>query len=218
MRKTLIPALLALLCLATADVNAQKTSFSAGPEINGFGIGASGSAFIGEYVSVSGEFGFMPLGIPDLEIEGIEYSIDTDVLGLMLAANVHPFRNSFSVGVGLLFGKYLGKVETVDLMDAIEVGDDEFDPNEVGSLVGEVENSGTWPAVMIGFRGRGMNFGLGLAFIKDTEVDIYATGPINSDSYFQSQLRREIKDIRNELLYYAVPIFRLGYQFGIGPQ
>ena len=70
----------------------------------------------------------------------------------------------------------------------------------------------------MGWRGSGFNFGLGLAFIKDTEVTLDATGPINSDTFFRSQINRELKDIRNELLYYAVPIFRIGYQFGVGPQ
>ena len=218
MRKSNIPLLLVLLCFAATGVNAQRTSFSLGPEINGFGIGASGSARIGGYFSLSGEVGFMPLSIPDRSIEGIEYEIDPDVFGLMLAVNVHPLKNNLSIGAGLVFGKYIGKATTKDLSGTIEIGNGEFDLAQVGTVTGNFENSGTWPAVMIGFRGRGMNFGLGLAFIKDTEVELSASGPIRTDAFFQSQLEQERKRVRNELLYAAVPIFRLGYQFGIGAQ
>lgn len=195
---------------------AQTTSLSLGPQIGGFGIGASASARVGEYVSLSAELGFLPLGTLNNEIDDIDYVMDPEIFGAVLGVHIHPFRGNISVGAGIVFGKYLLDVESDEFTGTVEVGDVEYTSSEVGTMIGEFTLEGTWPAVMLGWRGKGVNFGLGVAFIKDPVIDIRATGPIASDPFFQAELEQEIDDIQDDLKIGVLPIFRFGYQFGIG--
>ncbi len=70
--------------------------------------------------------------------------------------------------------------------------------------------------MMVGWRGEGFNFGLGIALVKNPEIDLRATGPLADDPLLQSEIDREMEDIRDELKLSVLPIFRFGYQFGIG--
>jgi len=186
-----------------------------GPQISGFGIGASASARVGGYVSLSAELGFLPLSNLTSDVDDIDYVMDPEIFGAILGVHFHPFQGNISVGAGIVFGKYLLDVESEDSSGFVEIGDVEYSASDVGTMKGNFSLEGTWPAVMVGWRGKGFNFGLGIAFIEDPEIDISATGPIASDPVFRVELERETDDIRDELKIGILPLFRFGYQFGL---
>ncbi len=206
---------LALLIVVTT-AHAQTTRVSLGPQIGGFGIGAGASARLGEYVSLSAELGFLPLSNISDEVDGIDYVMDPEIFGAILGVNFHPFRGKFSVGAGIVFGKYLLNVESDQITGTIEVGNVEYDASEVGTMIGEFVLEGTWPAVMLGWRGKGFNFGVGVAFVEDPGIDIRATGPIAGDPVFRVELERETNDIQDDLKLSFLPLIRFAYQFGLG--
>ena len=211
-RRTFAALVLASLLSSTAW--AQSGGLSLGPQINGFGVGASASYALSDLLSLSAEFGFIPLGEIDVSIEGIDYSISPDISGAIIGVHLHPFKSSPSIGVGLVLGKYSADAETGQLTEPIEIGDTEFDPSDVGSLEGDFVMDGVWPALMIGFRGAGFNFGLGIAFNDRPDINAEATGSINGNPFFEGEKEKEIEQIRE--YFDAIGLIRIGYQFGIG--
>ena len=209
---------LLLLVLSLAGVaRAQTAEISVGPQLSLFGIGAGASVGIGGTFSFSAELGFLPIGHVNLDTDSdIEYESDLSISGGMLGVHVHPFGNNLSLGAGILMSKYQFDVETENLDDTVEIGGDEYDAADVGTMVGEFKLGGAWPAVMLGWRGRGFNLGLGVAFSESPTIDIRATGPIANDPVFQASLDQEVDDVRDDLDISIFPILRIGYQFGIG--
>ncbi|GMQ83125.1 MAG: hypothetical protein BMS9Abin05_2608 [Rhodothermia bacterium] len=205
---------LILVSFLSTSAWAQSGELSLGPQINGFGIGASVSYSLTDLLSLSAEFGFLPISDVSLTVEDIEYTISPDISGGIIGINLHPFKGNFSVGVGVVLGKYSSEAETGQLSDAVEIGDTDFDAASVGSLEGDFAMEGAWPAVMIGWRGSGFNFGLGIAFNDRPDIEVISTGSINNNPFFQGELEKEIRRIREK--FDAIGLIRIGYQFGIG--
>jgi hypothetical protein len=208
----------ALLALPTdRSAHAQGIDLSIGPQLSLFGVGAGASLGVGRSLGFSAEIGFLPIGHVKLDPgdSNIDYHSDLNISGGMLGVQLRPFGNNFSLGVGLLVSNYDFDVETDPLTDTVDIGDEEFDGSSVGTLVGTLEHKGTWPAVTIGWRGRGFNIGLGVAFSGEPDYEVHATGPLANEPVFQAALDREIDDVRNDFDFSIFPILRIGYQFGL---
>lgn len=207
-------AVFILASLFSSGAWAQTGGFSLGPQINGFGVGASVSYALSDLLSLSAELNFLPIGDFDVEIEDIDYNISPDISGAILGVQFHPFKNRLSIGVGVVLGKYSSTADTGQLTEPIEIGDSEFDPSEVGSLEGDFDMEGAWPALMIGWRGSGFNFGLGIAFNDRPDIELVATGSVSGNPFFEGEVEKEIKRIREK--FDAIGLIRIGYQIGIG--
>ncbi len=162
MHRSIIFVVMALL--VSADPSSAQ-SISVGPQVSLVGIGASASVRVHELASVSGEFGFVPIGEQSFDADDIEYSIDPRVAGGLIGVNLHPLGNNFSIGAGLFFGGYSGDAKSELLAgETVEIGDGEYDGADVGALVGEFKWNGVSPAITLGLRGKGFNVGIGIAF------------------------------------------------------
>ena len=202
---------LSFACSATAQ------QISVGPQLSLVGVGASASGQISDLVSISGEFGFIPMGDINLDADDIGYNVNPTVAGGMIGVNVHPLGNNFSVGAGIFFGGYSGDAVTQTLVDEVEIGDQTYDGADVGMLVGEFKWNGISPAITLGLRGKGFNVGIGIAFSGSPDFDVDATGVLRSDPAFQTELQREVDSARDDLDSVPfIPILRIGYQFGVG--
>ena len=194
---------------------AQTSKLSIGPQLNGFGMGAGVSYGLTETISLSAELGFLPISEISLNAEDVDYTASPDVSGGIIGIHFHPFKGNFSLGVGIVIGKYLLDVESDQLRGLIEIGNTEYPAVAVGSLIGEFNLEGSWPALMIGWKGSGFNFGLVVAFVEVPEVDLWATGILADNPQFRAELDEELDQIRDEFELGVLPIIRIGYQFGI---
>ncbi len=197
----------------TPSATAQRL-FSLGPQVGGMGVGAAAMVKLGGFLSVSGEFGVLPLNNIDLTESDIDYTVDPNIRGVVLSINWHPLRNNFMLGVGMMFGGYALHGESESLSGTVAVGDDVYTVDDVGTLIGDFTLEGPGPVFSLGWRGNGFNFGLGVALIGATEVSLEATGRLNEDPQFLADLERERKQLENDLDFPFVPFLRLGWQFG----
>lgn len=213
MMKRLLLCPFMLLC--AAPIVAQIPRVSVGPQLSSLGIGGSASLGGGGFFSVSLEAGFIPVGDLSLTEGDIDYTASPDIAGGVLAVSLHPLRNRFSVGVGVLVGGYKASVESESLSGTVEVGGMTYEVSDVGTLTGDFKLQGPGPVLLAGWRGKGFNFGAGVAFLGTPEVDLGATGRLRSDPTFQRELQDEEDQIRDDLNFSAIPFFRIGYQLGL---
>lgn len=163
------------------------------------GIGASVSkTTLFRFLSVSGEFGFAPVGTTSLTLEGVEYTLEPTVSGGLAMVSLHPFRSNFSLGAGYLLGGYSGRAMSPENARAYVLGSQTYLVEQYGPLEGLFELKGPVPAFMMGWRGAGFNFGLGVALTEPT-VELTASGPMASDPGFQAALAQERSDLANAL-------------------
>lgn len=210
-----IYATLFLAVLSSTTVLAQTSEWSLGPELNGFGVGAGVSYGLTATISLSAELGFLPINEISFNDEDVDYTASPDISGGIIGVHFHPFKGNFSLGVGLVIGKYLLDVEAVQNTGTVEIGNMDYPASDVGTLIAEFTLEGSWPALMLGWRGSGFNFGLGVAFVDVPEIDIRATGILANDPQFRADLDEELDEIRDELELAVLPLIRIGYQFGI---
>ncbi|GEM_PF-4246892 len=204
---------LAMLTM-TPSASAQRL-VSVGPQVGSMGVGAAAMLKLGGFLSVSGEFGVLPIGAIDLEESGIRYTADPDIRGGVLSVNLHPLGNRFMLGVGVMLGGYALHAESESISGTVEVGDEVYTVDDVGTLMGDFTLEGPGPVFSLGWRGNGFNFGLGVALIGATEVALDATGRLSDDPQFRADLERERAQLEDDLDFPVVPFFRLGWQLGI---
>ena len=103
----------------------------------------------------------------------------------------------------------------------VEVGDGEYTPSEIGSLIGLLGTSQIAPYVGIGWGnspngGIGFSADLGVALHGTPGARLRATGPIRDVPTFSSDLEAEIEDINDDVEPVKVyPILNLGISFGL---
>ncbi len=204
--------LAALLMLPTA--HAQTGARSLGPQLSTLGVGLSGSYRLSRLLSVSAEANLLPTLSASYDVDGIDYDADAQVRGSLLLVNLHPFGGTFSVGGGLFFGGYELDA-TATPAEPVEIGGDTYQPEEIGTLDGVFSARGPIPVVMLGWRGRGFNFGVGVTTGYAAKVELTASGPYASRPEVQESLEEERQDIEDQIREVPVlPYLRLGWQFG----
>ncbi len=80
----------------------------------------------------------LDLDIEDRELDGIDYDVDLGFNQFGGYADLHPFANGLTLTGGVLFGeRSLDLVATPN--EPVEVGDQTFDPEDVGELFGSAD-------------------------------------------------------------------------------
>lgn len=192
---------------------------SIGPQVSTLGLGAGASARFARMFGASVEYNYA-LGVPGYEKHGFDNTLmlDNRVQGGMIMAMFHPTGGSFAIGLGLLFGGATSEGElNLDPSDGttIDLGDRTYSVAQVGKLTGDVDYSGVAPVFAIGMMGSGLNLALGAALGKPT-LDVSASGPLSSNTTFQSDLDMEVDEITDVLDKVPVyPYLRIGWRFRI---
>lgn len=211
--KWLVVAVLAV-SMVEMDVEAQSASFSIGPQASVFGIGGAASVQMGDLLSFSAEYSFVPNFSANLKANDVKYSMEPAISAGIIGIHLHPFENKFSIGVGVVFGEFgiEGNAEYSDT--TVEIGDEDFPVADVGNLNARFAIEGPWPAIMMGWRGNGLNFGLGVFIAGDHQIELTASGDLRNDPHFQAAIDRETDDISSEFDSTVIPLIRFGWQIG----
>ena len=211
---------LVLIVAAMFAVTPAAAQWSFGPQISGLGVGGSVTrkTFF-RFVSVSAEFGLAPVGTTTVTFEGVEYMLEPTVAGGLVMANLHPFRSNFSVGAGYLLGGYSSNAMTPEGAGAYVLNGQTYLVEDYGALQGTMELTGPVPAFMVGWRGSGFNFGLGVA-LTDPAVSLDAAGPMSGSVNYRADLAQERLDLENALQVgifglKGIPMIRLGWELGL---
>ena len=214
MRKALFVTILAALTIPAA---AQNPIF-VGAQVGTQGLGVSAEIDL-EVVSVSGELGFLPISSVSFENDGTEYKLDVKPLSGLLMVNVGPGSSRFVLSAGLHFGGFNGDGQATNLRGLVDIGDNSYPAPGIDELKVDFEFGGIAPAVMLGLRREGFNFGLGVAITGSPKFTSFATGTLKDDPQFLADLASDVADIQDDLDRIPVlPILRIGWQIGVSGQ
>ncbi|NNE70774.1 MAG: hypothetical protein HKN29_10490 [Rhodothermales bacterium] len=218
--RRLVNRFLVLSALFAAAAIPASAQWSFGPQVGGMGVGGSvtRSTLFG-FASMSGEYTFAPVGTTNATLEGVRYTLEPTVSGGLAMVNLHPFRSSFSLGAGYLFGGYQADAMTPEDEGAYVLNGNTYTSDQYGDLSGRFEIKGPTLAFMAGWRGSGFNFGVGVA-LTEPLVTLEANGARSSEPEFQAALDMERMDLENALQFdflglQGIPLVRLGWELGL---
>lgn len=210
---------LALLLLASVPSPAPA-QLSVAPRIGTLGLGADVGLRLAPVVTVRAGVGFVPIE-PSGTYDDVTY--DLSIPGAFtLGLDLHPGGRGFRLSGGVM-------MQTDDLSlestpsDDVELGDQSFGPEEVGTLRGEVTSTDVAPFVAVGFGahgrpGVGFFVDLGVGFLGDPEVELSADGALAGDPTFDAALEAEEARLEDEVDTWGrfYPIVNLGVRIGFG--
>jgi hypothetical protein len=206
------------LLVAPRAVEAQ--AFGVAPRAGTLGLGADVGLELGNRLVARAGVGVLPFeftGTFDdidmtLELPRTWYNVGVD---LYLTGVVR-------VGGGLMF-KSGDPLLSATPTQPLEIGDQTFTPDQIGTLSGTLDSGRQAPYVLIGFgkhtRGIGLTLDLGLAFQKETQVTLDASGgTLSDDPDFRAELETETQRFEDDLPTYIDlwPILSLGLRIGLG--
>jgi hypothetical protein len=207
--------------MAASPAAAQSASgMTAGVTGGTLGIGPEVGYRFSNAIGVRANATF--LGVSrDVDSDDINYQGDLKLGSGGLMVDVHPFGGGFTVSAGARINKNKVSLSAKPTGD-VEVGDETFTAEEVGTLSGVVKTNSLAPTLTLGWRGgasRGISFGIeagGMFQGSPTINNLHATGTLASDPEFQANLRREEQEVEGDLDNFKVyPIVQLsiGYSF-----
>ena len=207
-----------MILLGTATpVAAQGVGL--GSRVGTLGLGGELAIGLTESLAVRGGIGLSPLE-PGVTFHDVDVSLKLPTVfnvGLDLYLN-----SAVRVGGGIMFRSGHPEVKGT-FAAAQDIGGTTFTPQEIGTLTGVIESSGSAPYVLIGFgrhtaEGVGLFLDVGVAFMGDPAVRLGARdGELSSDvGPLMSALQQEAADFEADMRGYLRfwPILSLGIRVG----
>ena len=219
----------AFVAAAALALAAQAAPASAqlgiGARIGTLGLGADVTYGLTNRVALRGGIGVIPIE-PEGDFTDVTYKIEPPSPLSTLGVDFYVTSGLRLIG-GVLFGTKETTITGV-FTGSATVGDQTYDADDVGDLVGVVESSSAAPFVGIGLGqglvpGLNLTFDFGVAFLKEPTLALSASGPLATrqdavGNEFRASLERERVDIEEELQKYLkyYPIVNIAVRFGLG--
>jgi hypothetical protein len=190
------------IALMLYGTSALAEDHAIGARMGLLGIGVEYSYSINERLIVRGGLNGSGLDFDETE-SGIDYAFDLDFDSMAIGVDFHPFTGAFRVSGGLL--KNDNTLTAVgQLSSSVTIGDDTYDPDDVGRLTGSVGFDSTAPYLAVGWdflhdMKVGLSFELGLVKQGAPVVRLSASGPIASDPAFMDDIETERRELESDL-------------------
>lgn len=198
---------------------AQARDFTLGAKIGTLGLGAEGTMPLGPTVNARA-------GINDYTYDfahtsgGVGYEFELDLRSYALLFDWHPYQGVFRLSAGYLYNRN-GMNMTATPTTPVNIGGVIFQPSEVGTVRGNVSfrklvpylgiGWGTAPTASKGFTVTGE---VGLMFQGDPDVRLSSDGTLANDPAFQSDLRAEEREVREDLAgLKTYPVLSVGVSY-----
>ena len=206
--------------LGSRPAAGQGFGLDASVHAGSLGLGARVSmALFGSPLRLRAGFDYQPMDI-EVSLSDVKYAIDLPSPSLTALLDWHPGGGSFRVSGGAVhFSSSLELSATPSA--SVEIGDQAYEPAEIGSLVGGLATSELGPYAGIGWGHRsgrrlGLSLDLGMVYHGVPEVTLRATGPIADVPAFRSQLELEIDEVSDLVSIARVyPVLNLGIAVGL---
>jgi hypothetical protein len=222
MRKSL--TLAATIALAIPAGAVAQTGFGAGVKAGSIGIGAEAAVGFGQMIAIRGGAAIFPVDF-DGTFSDIDFEVDLPDTYVNIGVDVYPTGGSFRLSGGLLIKPDNPKLRGT-FTEPQEIGGRTYTPQQIGTLVGEIDSGSTAPFAMLGFgrhtsTGLGFYADLGAAFLKEPTLSLRQEGGTLSGAEraeFEQRLEQERQDIEDDLGGYlrVYPILQLGLRIGRG--
>jgi hypothetical protein len=158
---------------------------------------------------------------PSHTFDDISWTLDLASPSWVGLVDLYPMGGGFRLSGG--FVRFTADHEVRARLNApVEIGNQTYSPDLIGTLSGVFETKDTSPYAGIGFgrlggrSGLGFTFDLGVAFHGEPGVRLNATGPIASQPEFQANLaieERNLEDDARPFRFYPVLSFGLAIGF-----
>ena len=201
--------------------DALPYGFFVSPAVSTLGVGLEGGVRLNETfgLRVGGNW----LGFDYDGVEGdLDYDAEVTLASLATLVDFHPFKGGFRVSGGLRYNFNDADLDGTP-NDDIEIGDETFSADEVGTLTGDVAFDVLAPYLGIGYGATllegalTVGFDLGVMYQGQADVDLDAESGLISDSdLLQENLAIEEDNVEDDLedfVVYPVVGLALIYRF-----
>lgn len=206
----------------SAILSAFPTIASAGEFGVGAAIGTTGATIeaktsFADKFMVRGSFNYLEFNT-DQDYDGIDYDADLNLTTFGGFVDFAPFGNAFVLSGGAYFGE-----KSLDLLanptGPVNIGDETFSPEQVGTLVGEVKLKSVAPYLGLGYdsfltskSNWSFNARAGVMFTGSPEPSLTSMGGTLSDNAtLQEEIRAEVDRIRDDADNYKYyPVVSIG--------
>ena len=212
-------SVLSLTILGLGPQEAHGQELAGTVHLGTSGLGGRVALPLSGQVNLRGGVDFQPFNF-EFDDEGTTWEISLPSHTLSALLDWHPGGFGFRFSGGIVYFVTQLEFEGTSLAN-VEVGDREYTPSEIGSLIGSLGTSQIAPYVGIGWGnspngGIGFSADVGVAMHGTPDVQARATGPIRDDPTFLSDLETDIEDIHDDIGVVKVyPILNLGISFGL---
>lgn len=213
------PVLLALALAFGALPAVGQSNVGASLHVGTLGVGGRIVTALGDRVNIRGGVDFVPF---DLQVEETEVEFDFHLPSPVLTAvlDLYPSASGFRMSAGaLLLGNEI-RIEGTPA-ETVELGGNEYTPDELGVIRGSLGTSRLAPYVGMGWGnalGSGLGFALdiGVAYHGPPDFTYEATGTAASDTQLIADLEEEAQVVNDDLPGAAslYPVLNLGVSFG----
>jgi hypothetical protein len=184
------------------------------------GLGVDGSLGLTPQFGVRAGINVQPWQ-PEAEFEDIDFELDLPSPSFVGFVDWYPAGGGFRLTGGAVLFTNDTEVRGRPA-EPVEIGDQSYTPEQIGTLSGEFVTEDLAPYLGIGFgrlggrRGVGFTLDLGLAFQGKPDVQLSAAGPLASQPEFQSNLREEEEAIEGDAEWFRFyPVASIGVVIGI---
>jgi hypothetical protein len=209
-----------VVTLAATPRNVDAQSIGVAPRAGTLGLGADLGLELGGRLVMRGGVGVMPFEFSGT-FDDIEMTLELPKTWYNVGLDLY-LTSVMRLGGGVIF-KSEGPKLSANPTAPLEIGNQLYTPDEIGTLTGTLDSGGQAPYVLVGFgkhtRGVGLTLDLGVAFQKETRVTLDASGGILSDDpTFRQELETEARNFEDDLPTYIDlwPILSLGVRIGLG--
>ena len=191
------------------------------PAVSTLGLGLEGGVRINRTFGV--RFGGNWLGFDYDDVDGdLDYEADVTLASLGTLVDYHPFRGGFRVSGGLRFNFNQADLDGTPT-DDVDIGDETFSPEEIGTLTGDVGFGVVAPYLGIGYGATllagalTVGFDLGVMYQGKADVDLDTEGGLLSDDAVLldslAQEEDEVQDDVDDFVIYPVVGLAVVYRF-----
>lgn len=219
MATRLVP-MLALLGLAVSG-GASADGFALGVKAGTLGIGPELSYAVSDRFNVRLGLNNLSYGF-STTTSGVRYEAELDLDNTTLLLDWHPFQGLFRMTVGYIRNGNVLRL-TATPTQPEEIGGVTFQPEQIGTLVGEASFKSDAPYLGIGWgngvqdRGLDVHLELGAMFQGSARVALQSRGgQFAGNPVLEEALRREEREAEEDLSdfeLYPVVAFGLSYSF-----
>lgn len=217
-----------LLYLASAGVMAtllphpasgQGLGLGASVHVGTLGLGGRVSLSIGDQLNLRGGVDLQPFEI-QVDLSDVRYDLRLPSPSLTALVDWHPGGGGFRASGGVVSFSNALELEATPT-SRVEIGEREYDPAQIGSLIGSMGTSKSGPYLGIGWgnaaaRRLALSLDLGVVFHGPPDVALRATGPVADTSPFLADLDAEIEAVNEDIALARVyPVLNLGLSVGL---
>jgi opacity protein-like surface antigen len=191
------------------------------PAISTLGLGLEGGARLNENFGLRVGGNWLGFDYDDIKGE-LDYDAEVTLASLGALVDYHPFGGGFRLSGGLRFNFNKADLDGTPT-DDIEIGDQVFSADEVGTLTGDATFDTLAPYLGIGYGATllegslSIGFDLGVMYQGQADVDLDAeSGLLSDDAVLQENLAIEEDEVEDDLEDFIVyPVIGLAviYRF-----